>query len=340
MDKREFVAILSDIHIGTSAPTVLYRREIHEKYLIAIFNQIIACANQIREVILLGDIFEFWLYPPNEIPPTMDDIITAHPNILGPQGKLIQMLCAVEGRVVFIPGEHDMNITIEDLNKLKSPEGYSIKYVSNTYIPEYDKGIVFTHGHEFTLLNASYYESKLAPLPIGYFIYRAIAYKIQTVLENTAEKTIANLEGFGAYNMEDFLTCLPYFLKEYEMTPYFASKLIDMIADTTGISKDLPIQVNNTLKVTLNEVKTIYHNIYLPWIVKKSSFGGFPDVVVMGHTHYPLITYKNSKIHYVNTGLMCPSIAKLHTTPITYGIYNISKREFDLVKVTRDSVII
>lgn len=334
MGKRELVAIISDSHIGTAAPTVWYRKEIHEKYLIAIFNQIIAYANQIREVILLGDIFELWLYPPCEIPPTIDDIIATHPNILGPQGKIVQMLSALKGRVVFIPGEHDMNVTIEDLHKLRSPEGYTIKYGPNAYIPEYDNGIVFTHGHEFTLLNTPYYHSKLAPLPIGYFISRAITYKISNILANKTEETVADLEGFGAYNLDDYFTCLPAFLKEYENTTYFVSKLIDMVADITGISKDLPIQVNQTTKISLNEVKKIYENIYVSWHEKKNSFGGFPDIVVMGHTHYPIMAYKNSKIHYVNTGLMCPSISKLNSNPITYGVYNISRKEFNLIKVT------
>jgi ABC-type sugar transport system substrate-binding protein/UDP-2,3-diacylglucosamine pyrophosphatase LpxH len=334
MDKRDLVAILSDIHMGTAAPTVWYRKEIHETHLIAIFDQIIAYANLIREVILLGDIFEFWSYPPGDIPPTIDDIIATHPNILGSKGKVIQMLSALQGRVVFVPGEHDSMVTSGDLHKLRSPEGYTIKYIPNAYVPEYDNEIVFIHGHEYTLLNTPYYGINSASLSIGYFMNRAMSYKIANILGNKTEETIADLEGFGAYNLEDYFTFLPKFLKEYENDPILISRLIDMVAYTTGISKDLPININKTTRITLNEVKKVYDNSCLDWHIKKNSFKGFPDVVIMGHTHYPIIAYKNSKIHYANTGLMCPSITKLQSNPITYGIYNISNKEFNIIKVT------
>lgn len=337
MDRREYVVILSDIHIGTLAPTVWYRREIHEKYLVAILNQIIANASQIREVILLGDIFEFWTYSPYEFLPSIDDIIAVHPNILGPKGKLCQMLSALKGNVVFIPGEHDMNVTREDLNKIKSAEGYTIKYVPSVYIPNYDKKIVFTHGHEFTLLNAPYYKSRLAPLPIGHFIYRAIAFMVQNILEKKHKDSIASLEGFGVYSMEDFFTNLPQFLNIYEKTPYFTSKLMDEVADITGISKDLPIQVNKNTSISLNEVKKIYQDIYLSWDEKKNTFHGFDDVVIMGHTHYPMTVNKNGYLHCANTGFMCPSDKKIQNAQLTYGIYNLISRNIKLVRVTENN---
>lgn len=369
MDGRNFVVILSDIHMGTAAPTVWYRNEVHEKYLIAILEDIIMHANQIREVILLGDIFEFWAYSPNELPPMIDDIINAHPNILGPRGKLCQALSALKGRVVYIPGDHDMNITEPDLNKIKSSDGYTMKYHSGTYIPIYDTGILFTHGHEFTLLNTPYFSSTLAPLPIGYFVSRAIAYKVQSVLCKTPGQTIADFDENGAYGLKDFLSKLPHFLEHYVNGPDFISKFIDAIAYTTGIPKGLQIQVNKTTVVSLNEVKEIYINLfddfqkilkqqgitdqivslnalpdefnrtYLPWHVKKNIYESFIDIVVMGHTHSPINTVGDKRITYVNTGFMCPSIPKLWTKPITYGIYNLSNRFVRLMKVTGNSRI-
>ena len=363
MDEREFVIILSDIHIGTTAPTVWYRKEVHEKYLTDIFNNIIDCANKIQEVILLGDIFEFWSYPPNELPPTLDDIIDANPNILGSKGKLRQALSALKGRIVYICGEHDINITEEDLNKIKSFDGYTIKYNYGTYIPSYDTGILFTHGHEFTLLNAPYFRSKLAPLPIGYFVTRAIAYKVQSILSKTAGLTIANLEEDGAFDLTEFLSKIPNFLKSYENGPDFVSKFIDAIAYSTSMPKDLRIQVDENTTVSLNEVKEIYKNLlddfhdflkklglsdqtillkalsaefkrsYLPWYVNKDVLGKSINIVVMGHTHSPIITFSNDMIDYVNTGYMCPSIPDLREKPITYGIYSRSKRLVSLMKV-------
>jgi len=364
MDERDFVIILSDIHMGTTAPTVRYRKEVHEKYLLAIFEDIIERANKIREVILLGDIFEFWSYPPNELPPTLDDIIKANPNILGTKGKLRQVLSALKGRVVYICGEHDINITQSDLNKIKSSDGYTIKYHSGMYIPVYDTGILFTHGHEFTLLNSPYLRSEFAPLPIGYFVTRAIAYMVQNVLIRTPGLTIAYLEEYESYNLTEFLSKIPDFEKRYAKGSDFVSKFIDAIAYSTGMPKDLQIQVNKNTNVSLNDVKKIYENLpyefnkamkkqglsdqlilsnalsadfnrnYLPWYVQKDAFGGFIDIVVMGHTHSPIVTFSNDMIDYVNTGFICPSIINLQEKPITYGIYSRSNRLVSLMKVT------
>jgi ribose transport system substrate-binding protein len=335
MNERESVVIISDIHIGTTSSTVWYRKEIHEKYLITLFNDIINYANQIEEIILLGDIFEFWTYPPDELPPTIDDIIETHPNILGPNGKLCQALSVLKGRIVFIPGDHDMNVTQSDLNHIKSTEGYTMKFHSGAYIPTYDTHIKFTHGHEYTLLNAPYFVSKLAPLPIGYFVARAIAYKVQSIIKKTPELTIANIDGYEAYSLNEFLSKLPYFIKNYVYGLDVISRYIDEIADLTGMSKDLQIKVNKSIAVTLNELKKIYiyedfNRTSLPGYENYNIFENYINIVMTGHKHSPSITFNNDKIYYVNTGFMCPTNINL-TTPITYGIYNLSNRNVNIV---------
>ncbi|MGL6104586.1 metallophosphoesterase [Romboutsia sp.] len=56
---KDKIYVLSDIHMGTNAPTVLYRRDFHEPYLIAAINYIINNASNVEMVVLLGDIFDF-----------------------------------------------------------------------------------------------------------------------------------------------------------------------------------------------------------------------------------------------------------------------------------------
>jgi len=370
MDERDSVIILSDIHIGTTAHTVWYRKEVHEKYLIAIFDDIIDRAKKIQEVILLGDIFEFWSYPPNVIPPTLDAIIADNPNILGAKGKLSQVLSALEGRIIYISGDHDISVTEADLNKIKSIDGYTMKYHFGSYIPAYDTGVLFTHGHEFSLLNAPYLMSELAPLPIGHFVARAIAYKAQKILSKTPRLTIANLEENGACDLTEFLSKIPNFNKNYADGPDFVNKFIDAIAYSTGIPKDLQIQVSETMTVSLTDVKEIYKNLIndfynvlknqgisdqaillkslssdfnktdLPWYLKKAVFKESISMVVMGHTHSPIVTFSNDMIEYVNIGFMCPSIPNLREKPITYGIYSRLKRSVSLMKVTENGNMI
>lgn len=364
MDKRDLVIILSDIHMGTNVPAARYRKEVHEKYLTAILEDIAACANQIQEVILLGDIFELWFYHPDELPPTIDDIIEAHPDILGPNGKLRQVLSSLEGRIVYIPGDHDMNLTPADLNKIKSSDGYTMKYHSGAYIPLYDTGILFTHGHESALLNAPYFESQLAPLPIGYFLNRAIAYKVQNVLNKKAGAICDNLKNYGLYDLSDFISELSYLFTNCDNSSDFISGLLETVSYVTGIPKDLQIRINNTTSVSFNDIKKIYqylvydfynyikrlgfykqpilfHDLlldingtYLPLGMKNNLAGSIIDTVVMGHKHAPVKVCRNNKIRYENTSSMCPAVSDLQSEPITYGLYSISNRFYHSLKIT------
>jgi ribose transport system substrate-binding protein len=326
MDKRKLVIILSDIHMGIDTATDWYHKEVHEKYLIKILNDIVINANQIQEVILLGDIFEFWLYPPNQLPPTLDDIIDANPDILGFNGKLRQALSALKGRMVYLPGDHDMNITKFDLIKIRSTDGYTIKYYSNTYIPSYDTGILFTHGHELSLFNAPCFESPLAPLPIGYFVARAIAYKVHNLFTKKNGLTIADIEEYETHYLTNFLSNLPYFLISYRNYSDSISAFIDAIAYYTGIPNDMQIQISKATSVSLNDVKKIYKT--LPWDKKNNLERKLIDIVVMSYSHSPSNSNRKDKINYVNTGFI---------NQLLYEIYDLTNRSFSSVNV--DNII-
>lgn len=353
--KDKYVVVLSDIHMGTNSPTVWYCKEIHEKYLLAILNDIINCADQIEEVILLGDIFEFWAYPPDALPPTINDIIEANPNVLGPYGKLVQALSALKGRMTYISGDHDMNVTQAELNKIRSNDGYTIKFHYGAYFPYYDSGIKFIHGHEFTILNAPYFASRIAPIPIGHFVCRAFAYKVQSILKKTQEESICMLEDYSACNYNDFLPLLPFYYEHFSKDTNVISNFVDALIDATGIPGDMPILVNPFYSATLYDVKTIYQSqelvsekLELKDIIDDFNKKNFSekimnhcverevDTVVMGHTHSPSI-FKNDEIMYVTTGCMCPSVSKMQTNPITYGLYNLSERKFELIKAIGES---
>ena len=356
MEERNLVIVLSDIHMGTNAPTVWYRRDIHEKYLLAVLDHIIDLADEIEEVVLLGDIFEFWSYPPDQLPPSLEDIIHTHPNILGKEGKLREALNALKGRMVFIPGDHDMNIVKADLNKLRSKDGYVMKYHYGAYIPIYDTHMQFMHGHECTIINAPYFVSHISPLPLGYFVTRAMAYKIQKILKATPNKSISDLNEYSSYSYNDFLPKLPFFYENFESEINTVCSFIDALIEATGIPLHLPIQINRFTEITLNEVKTIYQNrgilghqielsnvledyntMYVPDCVLQRCCKKSIDIVVMGHTHSHMI-YKNNHIH-INTGYMCPPVSKLRYQPVTFGVFELEQRKFELIRVTGDRYI-
>lgn len=326
------IIVLSDIHMGTDFPTVWYNKNFHEPYLIRTLDYIIQNASTIKEVVLLGDIFDFWLYPPDMTPPTFDQIINTHPNILGPKGKLSDVLNELQGNVIFIPGNHDMNITQKDLDKI-NPNGPKIKLGPEIYQP--DKRIIFTHGHKFTMFNAPYTENKdsiIKPLPIGYLGSRAYAFELNAILKG---KTVADLPNQG---YPDITTSSYIGLGWQSLQPgeSVASVFLSSLNLSTGMSKYYPVKFPNGTSVTLDEAQYIYRDLwnswsnkfgggilgnlvatksayadkdgtYMAWFAQKLALeeGGY--LVVMGHTHTPKLGLTDGMVDYVNNGFMCPS---------------------------------
>src|SRR5205814_4865894 len=114
--------VISDVHIGTNARTCWYQKSVHEPYLASVFDYIVAHASgvdqPVTKLVVLGDLFDFWTYPPDQQPPTIDDIIAANERILGRGGKLGEAVDALGGNVIYLRGNHDIGITQADLDRL------------------------------------------------------------------------------------------------------------------------------------------------------------------------------------------------------------------------------
>ena len=115
---RQFAVVLSDIHIGNNAPTCWYQDRVHFDRLEGVLRWIVARRESVREVIFLGDTFDFWTYEPARQPPVMSEIIAANPRLLGAGGPLAQLVTALPGRVRLLPGNHDENLTPADIAQL------------------------------------------------------------------------------------------------------------------------------------------------------------------------------------------------------------------------------
>ena len=59
---KSLAVVISDVHIGTNAATNWYQRTVHEPYLVAALDWVVANAASIRELVLLGDLVDFWTY--------------------------------------------------------------------------------------------------------------------------------------------------------------------------------------------------------------------------------------------------------------------------------------
>src|SRR5258706_6605116 len=172
MTKKPYV--LSDIHIGDNTAQCWYQRDYHEPYLIAALDYILNNKANVDEVIILGDLFDFWTYPPDRQPPSIDDILNANPNIFGSNGKLTEVIKALPGQVKYMRGNHDISITQHDLDKI--PGNSKIELLHDVYVKS---DVVYTHGHLYTLYNAPDPRFQIPPdTPVGQFVTRAIMYRL------------------------------------------------------------------------------------------------------------------------------------------------------------------
>jgi UDP-2,3-diacylglucosamine pyrophosphatase LpxH len=317
---KNTIVVLSDIHIGDNSPTVWYQKTIHEGFLMAVLDDVIKNKTTVLELILLGDVVDFWTYAVDDIPPTFDEIIAANPNIFGPNGKLSQVLTALEGKVTYVRGNHDMNITQADLNKIQNPKGYKIKLVGDVYFPlgPNNRRILCTHGHLDTIFNAPYNEpnNPIAPMPIGHFITRAIS--TSTKKKINPGQSVVNLPESGNPGFGDLYPSLEQLLRKANKGDKEAKKdllsvarlVLEVFSSQLGVSDNQPINLPGGKIFTVGQAKTVYKNLFTEWVNKRSlltaiksiaadtngtylgwfaqqrGFQQGADLVVMGVSHY------------------------------------------------------
>ncbi|CAI5972501.1 unnamed protein product [Closterium sp. NIES-64] len=146
-----------------------YQSHVHEGHLVTIMDDVVARNEPIAEVVLAGDIFEFWYYPFHAQPPSLATILAANPNLFGPTSGFSCVLDAPGGCVTFIPCNHDMHLTAADVAQIRSPGGHYVKFAARSYNPGGDTCVLIAHGHEAAIFNAPDKSSKWAPLPPRHF---------------------------------------------------------------------------------------------------------------------------------------------------------------------------
>jgi UDP-2,3-diacylglucosamine pyrophosphatase LpxH len=331
------VVFISDVHIGDNSPTVWYQKAFHEAFLSAFLDHVIEGADQIRELVILGDFIDFWTYPPNVRPPGVAAIVAANPNILGPRGKLAQAVTALGGRVSYVPGNHDMGITQAGVDLLAP--GIRLRAETGHFPLREDRRLLCAHGHRHTLFNAPDLDTKLAPLPVGHFVTRSFSYYLQKTLK--PGQTVADLpdqgepNGFGLGKLAE------------SIGPSLIDTGLKYAMKVTGIPADEPILLPSGAVTSFNEAQVIYRSLwsrwvkragggadgeieagkatladargnYLPWFAQRAGLEAGADLVVMGHTHKPVRGLDGGFIDYVNTGFDCPSRADIGSKHPTF----------------------
>ena len=330
--------VISDIHIGTNEPTCWYQKDHHEKYLIKVFDWIINTqkkSKKIDELIILGDLFDFWTYSPNTKPPKTQEILNANPNIFGEKGKLSEILTLLKGNVSYINGNHDITITQKDLNKIPNSNDYKIKKRNDIYKKD---DVIYTHGHLFTMFNAPDPNSEI---PIGYFVTRSIAYKVEQEFKEN-HKTAADLPSQGSYGFD--LGTLLKSLLEVGPSGSITDFLLDYSSKMTGLDVHHPIIMSDGSTKTIADAKKDYGDLYKNWVKEyglktvlksmiadlngtymglfgqKAALENNAIMTVTGHTHQPKVGISGAFADYINCGFECVSKPDTKRKKFTFSV--------------------
>ena len=334
---------LSDLHIGLNTPTNWYQKSLHQKYLKAILRYIQSNGYRVRDVVILGDWFEYWMYlPKGPIPINLREIFQANADIFTParDGDFISCLDSIQGNFCYINGNHDMLVSAKEINKHFHRLSRKGKYVICNETPQNNtvyktNGIYAEHGHNHSMLSRpdNSKSNLFAPLPVDYFICRTWSDIVSQYLNSLEEK---NSTGFFPKNKPLFGTgekALDGISKSTERGKSFAEVILYLLVSIATKGKEKPYQYSYLMpdgsQISAAEAAEMFPDLTitpknLPGLLTDlgrslTSIGktfcqqGY-KVVLMGHTHIPKIEHclylksfglKQGII--VNTGFLCPN---------------------------------
>lgn len=265
-------------------------------------------AQDVGQVVILGDLFDQWVIPTDLDPlPRLDDICN-NPANKGIIDNLKEL--AHSSMLSYVPGNHDMSACPKDIAIMK--EFIKAIFPNVNFICEdnqpsgvYREGkLVAEHGNMYGLFNApDTWTDPASFLPLGYFISRMVAYKVA----QTGKP-------------ENYLDILCKFIDELELKPDFIESLFIAVAKDAGLNESDKINMGDISGfppvITINEVANKYIQLMEDWdknhdkigshvAIEGDSFPGLRwaayrvylgpgtdpniNIVIFGHTH----TWKN-----------------------------------------------
>ncbi len=282
-------------------------------------------------MILLGDVFDVWTYPPNVRPPGMREIIAANRILLGPSGPFAKLVRAFPGHVRMLLGNHDGSLTRADIDLLNrslggnQARGERIELVDAAH--HVCAGVsgartVFSHGHHWCMFNAPDARSRWSTIPVGHFVTRAIGYQMARSLrpgETTADRINHGNPGVSWSTV----------LASLNRSDDLAAFLLTYICRQTRMPQTEPIVMPDGSRTTVREAMRVYTDLFtrwaavegrnnairaaradleapqLAWAAQRLAMRTQSDLVVFGHTHAPVGGLGISPVTYVNSGYEC-----------------------------------
>jgi UDP-2,3-diacylglucosamine pyrophosphatase LpxH len=257
-------------------------------------------APEAPEVVILGDLFDEWVIPTDLDPLDSFQAICDDSDNL-PVINALRLLAA-GGRLTYVPGNHDMTLSIADPAGTHQFMKTAFPGIHNGSDPGLADGVYRSgklaaeHGNRYTLFNASdTWTNPPSLLPIGYFISRLVAYKVSRT--GTAE---------------DFHDILRKFIMKLKGNLNFVKDLFDAVAQDAGLNDASPIDMKGIAGFpgTVGGIGSLYEQLIEEWKKHRpdidwemavigdvgdlhpaaihvyfSIFGSGQNIVIFGHTH-------------------------------------------------------
>ncbi len=262
----------------------------------------------IEEIVLLGDIFDNWVFPHDLVPPTIEELLTTDKN-----KNVVKELNLLSEKVpvFFVPGNHDMHATKVVINK----HFRKIKYCPEQYV---NNRLIAEHGHLYAMFNApARFSGNYLGLPLGYFISRIEASR--KAMTNQDDRT------YHTY-IDDFI--------EMPGKQTLPQCVLEAVIEEADLDEDIQFKVKRKngqeLSISASDVKERYKDIYNDWptaivskhrailaeldrlgpIADKLCKNGKNKVCIFGHSHKSEIdkdTWFVEDRLYANAGYWCGS---------------------------------
>ncbi|MEM7117971.1 MAG: metallophosphoesterase [Chloroflexota bacterium] len=296
--KRIFI---SDIHLSSQAlydsGHARYKPDKHRSRLLNFLDkQVLAKSGQIKDLVLLGDIFDNWSCPADEVPPTYQDILAANSEELGRLQEAVEKGI----KVFFVAGNHDYDLP-KNLIETAVP-GLKV-------IPAY-KGTGRTHaehGHECTPFNRlDFHSDPVHGRPVGYYIARLHATTGEEAdsigdMLLKLERTLNVLTSTSSLVETIVRTLAVHAEVDHVVMPDHTEKSIETIVRQYQGLFDQPQNRVLGVATAINEFELGFH------ADRMSRTQGF-NVVLFGHTHRRKLDkdflFVEDRI-YANTGSWC-----------------------------------
>lgn len=255
---------------------------------------------EIKDLVLVGDVFDDWVCPPDEAPPTFEDIFRSNPETI----DVLRAVAKSNIKLYYLPGNHDFGLK-KSVIQSEIPDVIIQKVYDDAELKLHAE-----HGNQYVLFNRSF--SKIANgWPIGYFITRLS-------------------EHLGGY-VNRFYDLVSYIDDALELAAgksnIFAS-IIEGLAERAGV--DEIVMDAKGKKISIETVKKMYEPLAARYsfftagkkMAEEGELESFGDrlsekkgykVVIFGHTHKARIDKDSFLVAdriYANSG--CWSQKKAH----------------------------